>query len=147
MKIATREGSYLDTSFLFKLYLPEPNSEEAVAWLQRNRKDVFVSPLTDLEVITSFSREDVPGAGMRAIERYLEDLEANVYVKLEIDGNVFALAADVAERYSRQYKLRSLDVIHLATALRYGVEAIGTYDIRVIEAAAGMGLRVFPERS
>jgi uncharacterized protein len=147
VKTAMREGSYLDTSFLFKFYLIEPDSEEAVAWFQRNRSSVFVSPLSDIELITSFLRQDSIVAGGRAVENYLEDLRANVYVKLEMDAEVFVVAADVARRYSRDYKLRSLDILHLATALRYGIPAIGTYDKRLAEAAMAMGLRVLPERS
>jgi predicted nucleic acid-binding protein len=142
-----RAGSYLDTSFMLKFYLLEPDSEEAVVWLLENRNVVFVSPLTDVEVITAFSREDSEGAARRAIDNYLDDLAANVYVKLQIDAEVFTLAAEIAERYARQYKLRSLDVLHLAIALRHSVLNFGTYDKRLGEAAAGMGLRVLPERS
>jgi predicted nucleic acid-binding protein len=142
-----REGSYLDTSFMFKLYLLEPDSEEAVAWLQENRTDIFVSALTDLELITTFSRVDSVLVAKRSIDHYLEDLAGNVYVKLEIDAEVFDVAADVAERHSREYELRSLDILHLAIALRHGVAAIGTYDKRLAAAAVALGLRVVPERS
>lgn len=147
MKIEMREGSYLDTNFLLKLYLLEVDSARAVTWIERNTSDIFVSPLTDVELVTVFSREDSPVRASRAIRDYRDDLAAHLYIKLDIDDQVFASAVDIAERYSRPYKLRSLDVLHLATAVRHGVSNFGTFDKRLAEAAAGMRLRVLPERS
>jgi uncharacterized protein len=38
--------------------------------------------------------------------------------------------------------LRSLDALHLAAAIRIGVDYLATYDVRMIESARDLGLRV-----
>jgi predicted nucleic acid-binding protein len=39
--------------------------------------------------------------------------------------------------------LRSLDALHLAAALRLDVDAVLTYDTRMVDSAAELGLRAF----
>lgn len=39
--------------------------------------------------------------------------------------------------------LRSLDALHLAAAIRIGVESVVTYDSRIADAARTLGLTVF----
>jgi predicted nucleic acid-binding protein len=53
----------------------------------------------------------------------------------------------LAEHYSGRYKLRSLDILHLATAMRHGVTSIGTFDKRLATGAEAVGLKVFPVSS
>ena len=147
MKTVTPEDSYLDTSSLFKFYLPEPDSGDALAWLKTRPGDILISGLGDVELITAFSRESSSVAGYRAIDNYREDCLYGLYRKLEIDEAVFSKASDLAEHYSGKYKLRSLDILHLATAMRHGVASIGTFDKRLAAGAAAVGLKVFPVSS
>ncbi len=84
---------------------------------------------------------------MREIGNYRDDLRRGVYRKLQLDAEVFSRAEEIAEAYSRSYGLRSLDILHLATSLRHGVAAIGTFDKRLADAALALGLSVLPERS
>lgn len=136
--------SYLDSSFLLKLYMVEPDSATAVDWLARNRGNVFVSSLSDVEVATVLYRV-LPGAdAARALESYRQDLASGIFQKLEMDVALFERAAALATAHSHLYKLRSLDVLHLATAMRYGVRRMGVYDKRLRDAALGLGLVAVP---
>lgn len=141
--------SYLDTSFLLKAYVFEAESDEVLDWMREHRRRLVISPLSDVEVITALNREFARSAvvAMRAIDSYREDLALGLFRRLEIDAEVFAKAENIAEHESAKYGLRSLDILHLATALRHEVESITTFDIRLRKGAAGMGLKVFPERS
>jgi predicted nucleic acid-binding protein len=130
-------ASYLDTSFLLKFYLIEPESGEAVAWLERNRGDALISSLSNIEVVTVLLRESSI-MGLRAAENYREDCAHGIYRQLPIDGLAFDGAEELAETHSREYKLRSLDMLHLATALRHGVDSFGTYDKRLGTAAQAL---------
>jgi predicted nucleic acid-binding protein len=58
---------------------------------------------------------------------------------VEVDGRISTLAASVAPR-----TLRSLDAIHLASALtvREELEAVVTYDGQLADAARAAGLEV-----
>ena len=69
-----------------------------------------------------------------AVSGYLEDL-----VLVTLDRAIVSRAGGLAPA-----PLRSLDAIHLATALELGSELVAfvTYDLRLTEAARAMGLEV-----
>jgi uncharacterized protein len=81
----------------------------------------------------------------RAAARYGADVVARVAEKLE-DVFLVPMSAPVRDRAAilEPPQLRSLDAIHLATALRFGdrLGALYAYDHRLIEAAQAAGLRV-----
>lgn len=66
-------GSYLDTSVLFKLFLHEPDSDRVVLWASAQAEPLWVSDLSDLEVATTFTREELQPAGRRALEAYWQE--------------------------------------------------------------------------
>ena len=136
-------SSYLDTSFVLKFYLMEPESAAAVEWLRMHAGSGCVSRLSDLEVITSLERNPSSEEARQNIAAYRQDMADGIYRRLEIDAAVYTRAEEIAEGFARRYKLRSLDILHLATALRHGIVSFGTYDKRLAAAAGAMGLEVF----
>ncbi len=60
--------------------------------------------------------------------------------------DVYRLAEHIALQYGGLYMLRSLDVLHLATALDTGVNTFATYDGRLATAASKLGLSVLGAR-
>ncbi|WP_409254890.1 type II toxin-antitoxin system VapC family toxin [Granulicella mallensis] len=54
--------TFLDTSFLIKLYIPEIHSDKAVAIASQLSGSVAVSALTDVEMASALFRR-LPGAG------------------------------------------------------------------------------------
>lgn len=62
---------------------------------------------------------------------------------------LIAVSEDLLERAREltSQRLRSLDAIHLASALRIGAGSFLTYDRRVAEAASAAGLRVLSPRA
>src|SRR5207244_8053090 len=111
----------------------EPGSEALVAWLNaRAGVPLISSALVDIEVPRALRRSapaalpGVPGA------------LARLY-RLEIDATVRAAAASFPEP-----GLRSLDAIHLATALQVGreLQSFVTYDARLRGAADAVGLPI-----
>lgn len=122
---------YLDSDALVKLIHPEPGSAELARWLLDNVDQFRVSSvLVEIEV-------------PRAIRRLVPSLLPKVppvlgaLARFEIDGNVRTVAGSFPQR-----TLRSLDAVHLATALELGDELQGfvTYDRRLLAAAADVGL-------
>ncbi|HBL27773.1 MAG TPA: VapC toxin family PIN domain ribonuclease [Acidobacteria bacterium] len=127
------EVLYLDSSALVKLVLPEAETEALLASLSSWRSCVS-SELARVEVTRAVRR----ATSHPAAERRAEEVLAGLHL-LRIDGDVLGAAARLEPRI-----VRSLDAIHLASALSLGADlgAIAVYDSNLATAAAGHGLRV-----
>ena len=125
--------AYLDTSALVKLVVQEPESDALVAALPRWSERV-TSTLAEVELLRAIRRVET---GTRLARRAREVL-AQLHL-LEVDAFVRQAAAALDAPM-----LRSLDAIHLASALTLGGELgvfVG-YDRRLLDAAAAAGLSV-----
>lgn len=122
---------YLDSSALVKTILEEPESRALVRWLA-DKEPLVACELVRVETARAVRVSD-PGSVIRA-----RDAVAAVTM-IRLDDSLYDLAADLEPA-----SLRSLDALHLAAALTVGSELSGvvTYDARMAEAAAGLGLRV-----
>jgi uncharacterized protein len=123
---------YLDSSALVKLVQREAESEALRRYLRSHRNDERVaSELVRVEVVRS-----VLSGGPPAVAHALRQL-ARLYLMV-MDRDLLDRAATLAPGSL----LRSLDAIHLATAQLLGPElrAVVTYDTRMAQAAASLGL-------
>lgn len=133
MSEAKGELLYLDSSALVKLVLPEAESgallESLKAWPTR-----VSSELARVEVMRAARRAS---AGPVA-ERRAEEILAGLHL-LKIDLDILGRASRLGPP-----TLRSLDAIHLASALSLGNDlgAIAVYDTGLATAAAASGLEV-----
>lgn len=128
---------YIDTSALLKLIVAERESEAMRDWMAASMGQVFGSDLLRTEFL-------------RAVRRSVPAREA---VAAEILGTVLLVRLtrptfDHAAK-SEPRALRSLDALHLASALEFGddLEGIVTYDERLAEAAEANGIATFSPRS
>lgn len=127
------EFLYLDSSALVKLVLPEAESnallESLSSWPVR-----VTSELARVEVVRA-ARRATPNP---VVEQRAEEVLASLYL-LKIDSDILSEAARLEPR-----TLRSLDAVHLASALSLGTDLgpIVTYDSNMATAAAGYGLEV-----
>lgn len=124
-------AAYLDASAAVKLVLEEPESVGLIRWL-RERPARSSSSLFRTEIVRA-TRRALPARMSRA-----RRLIAGVTL-IAVDDAILEEAARM-----EPVALRSLDAIHLATALRLGaeLEAVVTYDRRMIAAAHTLGLPV-----
>ena len=122
---------YLDSSAGLKLLVKEPESPALRAWLN-DRGGWTSSALFRTELVRAARRSH--SARVLAAREMI----ARVAI-VDVDTAILNEAADLDPR-----TLRSLDAIHLATALRVAdeLEAIVTYDRRMIEGARALGLPV-----
>jgi predicted nucleic acid-binding protein len=109
----------------------EPGRDVVVAFVAQHRTRI-TSVLSAVEVQRAVARKS-PGA-VSAVSGFLEDL-----VLVALDRTIVSRAGGLAPA-----SLRTLDAIHLATALELGPElaALVTYDLRLADAARSMGLEV-----
>lgn len=124
---------YLDSSALVKLVLPEAESGVLLECLSP-WPVLVTSDLARVEVVRAARR----ATANPAAEKRAEEVLAGLYL-LKIDNDVLSEAARLEPR-----TLRSLDAVHLASALSLGVDLgpIVTYDSNMATAATGCGLEV-----
>lgn len=122
---------YLDSSALVKLVVPEAESDRLVGHLATGGEAVS-SILSVVEVSRAVARA---GLGVQAAPR-VEAVLAAVDLR-RIDTEIIDAAAGLEPA-----GVRTLDALHLATALELGAEIdeLVAYDRRLLEAAARHGL-------
>lgn len=127
---------YVDSSALLKRYIDERDSEVAVQWMATDEV-LVTSRLAEVEVrrnLTRLLRGSPLGVARR---QFQSDLDAFALVAL--DATTCRDAAGIAERTG----CRSLDALHLASALRAGRSTtMLTFDLRQGHVARDLGLRV-----
>ena len=123
---------YLDTSAFLKLIVAEKHSKALRTWADRYDQSLVSSNLLQIESLRAARR-----LGPEVLLSTREMLRAVHLISLTSDICESAAELDPAIT-------RSLDAAHLATALHLGsdLEAVVTYDERMSEAAAHLGVRV-----
>ncbi len=121
---------YLDSSAIVKLVVREPETARLVEAL-REDPVVVSSHIAWTEVVIATRRA---GRSTARAERILDGIAL-----VPIDEGILREAATLGPK-----ELRTLDAIHLATAisLRPDVRTMITYDIRQSQAASALGLAV-----
>jgi predicted nucleic acid-binding protein len=121
---------YLDSSAIVKLVLHEPETSDLIQTVRAD-PEIVSSGLAWTEVVLATRRA---GRSTGRAERVLDGIAL-----VPIDEGILREAATLGPK-----DLRTLDAIHLATALslRPDVGAMITYDVRQSRAAAALGLEV-----
>jgi len=121
--------TYLDTSAAMRLLLEEPESEALVQQLVTEPSRLVASWLLHTELHSA--------AGRNPAVFDLDDIQAVLETVTLVDVSRGDLLG--AGTHST---LRSNDAIHLATALRLGVDEMLSYDAELLAAARRAGLAV-----
>jgi predicted nucleic acid-binding protein len=135
---------YVDTSALLKWYVAEPGSEAVADWIERQPALAF-SRLGWLEFRCAVNRRrrggDLDAAtAADVLERFFADVEDGAFTLLPL-ADAHALAADdLIARLATP--LRTLDALHLATAMAHRAESIATADLVLSRAAHEVGMTV-----
>lgn len=129
---------YLDSNALVKMVTAEQETDALMSHLERANARLVSSELARVEVRRALMRKEVP-------DSVLED--ANELLNSVIQRDLASILDD-ASRLPQQH-LRSLDALHLATALRLGdaVHQFITYDQRLAQAAHESNLNVLSPRA
>jgi len=124
---------YLDSSAIVKLVAPEPETDALIAFIRTDPERVS-SALASVEVCRAVRR----AGGHEALFRRAREVLSRIAL-VRIDNTVLRSAADLDPP-----TLRSLDAIHLATALSLvePVTALVTYDSRLRDASRLNGIVV-----
>ena len=123
---------YIDSSAFVKVVLTEPGHVEVRRYLTRARARHVSSALLRTEAIRAVRQ--AAGESLGVMRQALREVDL-----IAVDDSVLDAAAML-----EPHGLRTLDAIHLATALTLGddLDAIVTYDKRMSESARLLGLPV-----
>ncbi len=138
---------YADTGFLVSLYLPDRHSP--MAWsAMKSRPCLYLTALHQLEFANALElaifRKIIRRKEARLVWRDFEHDWGGIYAVTEIPPESFARAERLAQRYTARLGTRSLDILHVATALLLKPEAFFTFDERQRKLAKAERLRVIP---
>jgi predicted nucleic acid-binding protein len=77
----------------------------------------------------------------RAQVQFVSDEAANLWYDAPLPENAFELCADLARRYAPKLGMRTLDTLHVASALELKAERFWTFDERQAKLAKATGLK------
>jgi uncharacterized protein len=124
---------YLDSAAVVKLVHAEPESAALRRWLDERAEIQWISSvLTEIESFRALARY-APEAASR-LSNVLDQIDL-----IDLDQGIRMLAQAVTPT-----TMRSLDAIHLGTAMRFrsSLTSFVTYDKRLLDAAQAAGLPI-----
>ena len=148
--------AYPDTSFLCAMYVRQDNSLTAAAHFQKMPEALHVSGLLLYEFRQSVrfqvwlhARDKTRGYPQSVAEVALAKLQSNLdtgaLVVAAVDWpDVHRLAETISKRHTIAGGHRSLDILHVATALHLGAREFLTFDTNQRKLAVGEKLKVKP---
>jgi predicted nucleic acid-binding protein len=144
----TAETCYVDSSALRQLYAHNVHSAAMAAWRFKHPGSLTVTRFGRTELINSMAsavfRQDITDAAFQAFLRALAEdfLDGD----LQLVDVPWRVALDRSAELSRQHTpalgTRSLDVLHVASALELKARQFVTYDERQAKLAVTCGLKV-----
>lgn len=138
-------STYVDTSFLVSLYVTDTHIAEAEARMASNPA-VWLTPLHIAEWTHAIEQHVFRGALSRSEadayhERFGQHRASGVWVEVPVPDLAFELCARLARRYGARLGLRTLDTLHVASALELKAQRFWTFDERQRKLARAAGLK------
>jgi len=146
--VANAESIYVDPSALLKLYLKEPESRAMAAWRKK---------IGDPLLVTHHGRVELTnGIGLAAYRGIITDKVHDAAIAALDDdfaqgryrqGDVLwratlKRAGELSRKHTRSIGCRSLDILHVASALELEFKHFATFDIRQQQLARAASLKI-----
>lgn len=139
---------YLDTSVIVKLYIKEEHSLDISNWLKENNEAIPLTNFHDLEFNNAINqkqfRSEITGAEARLIlSRFYDHEVKGIFYRPQLDWtDIFECAIHLSKRYTGSTGSRSLDILHVASALSIKADRFLTFDDRQSRLASLAGLKI-----
>lgn len=138
-------NAYPDTSFLFSLYIVDVHSRDARSLALRLRPVFMLTALHELELVNAMElavfRRYISASEARAARHDFER-DLNRWPLRPLPADAFTRSVRLAERRTAKDGVRSLDILHVASAVALRAEAFLTFDVRQRKLAMTEGLRI-----
>ena len=140
-------SAYADTSFLASLYVLDDNSALAAARMKRAKLPLLITAFGELELTNAVAlrlfRKELSASQVKAAHALIrKDLEDGILMVSGLPASVFERAKQMARRQTARLGTRTLDVLHVASALVLQADSFYTFDTRQAKLAGAEGLLV-----
>jgi len=140
-------NAYADTSFLVSLYVFDANSARAVTRIKSASLPILLTLFNEVEITNAFYlrlfRKEVDPAQIRAAQSlFQEDIENGIFEVRPLSSAVFDRAKRLAEKHTLHLGTRTLDVLHVASALVLKADTFYTLDVNQGKLAKAEGMAV-----
>ncbi len=124
---------YADTSFLVSLYTPDANSRAAAELMRTAKLPVLITALGELELTNAlrlriFRRELSSAQVKAAAALFRKDIETGIFTVAAMPPSTFESAKRISLRHTSQLGARTLDILHVASAISLHVDTLYTFD-------------------
>ena len=146
--MASADKTYVDPSALRRLYVHDQRSRAFCAWIARLRGALPLTLHGKAEVVNSIElavfRQDITVAMAEgALADLASDLKDGRLAMADLPWRrALDRAAELSRIYTPSLRTRTLDVLHVASALELGSRAFVTYDERQAALAKAVSLQV-----
>jgi predicted nucleic acid-binding protein len=146
--VAIVDDVYVDPSALLKLYLKEPESRAMTAWRAKVRDPLLVTHHGRVELINGIGlaahrgliTEAIHEAALAALD---DDFSQGRYAQADILWRAtLKKAGELSRERTASLGCRSLDVLHVASALELELRKFLTFDLRQQQLARAVGLKL-----
>lgn len=146
--MATADNFYADPSTLLKLYLHEPESRAMATWRAKITGPLAVTAHGRVELVNALGLAAYrgflsPPAWQAALDALDDDFAQGRYRLADLHWRaVLKRSAELSRKHTPVLGTRSLDVLHVASALELGLKRFVTFDERQRQLALAVGLKV-----
>ena len=139
---------YVDTSIIVKLYFREKYTLEASNWLKRNDEAIPLTSFHELELINAiylkqFRKEIDPDCTRKTISLFKDHEKLGVFYRPPINwSDIFIYSIQLSNSHTEKIGSRSLDILHVASALSIKADKFLTLNKRQAALASTVNLKV-----
>ena len=139
---------YVDTSVIVKLYVKEEHSLNVSNWIIDNNEAIPLTRFHELEFCNAiqlkrFRDEMTMDEAALIMSRFYEHENEGIYFRPHINWtDVFQYAIDLSKNYTGNTGSRTLDLVHIASALSIKADRFLTFDGRQAKIASLTGLTI-----
>jgi predicted nucleic acid-binding protein len=139
---------YIDTSAIIKLYFKEEYSLETSNWVRKNSIAIPLTSFHELEFFNTinlkqFRKELTKEECESIMARFKKHEEQGIFSRPQLDWtDVFQNAYDLSQKFTKSTGARSLDILHIASALLIKAGKFLTFDDKQAKLASLAGLKI-----
>ena len=139
---------YFDTGLVLKLIIEEPLSEVFQRWLETRGVPVPYTRLVELELENTlqakYFRKEIDARQIKECQKFINELLAEgKFFRPELSmEDVLMESLEVMTKVTARTGCRTLDLLHVVSALKLGYKEFVTTDKRQAQAARLLDLKV-----
>ncbi len=136
---------YADSSFFVSLYLPDRHFTQARRLAAQHAR-VWLTPLHRAEWANAvaqqlFMKKISAGEAQKVYTQFQRDRESRFWIEVTLPEMTFERCVQLTQQHASHVALRTLDTLHVASALEFGAERFWTFDDRQAKLARAVGLK------